>query len=94
MRIFWDTSVELSRKEENKIWLLAIGSVVKYLLRKDQLPYDSARVWTGVVLSAYCHILYVHLLDDGYEEYKEVVLVEQVKEVMTEKEYLQRVKQQ
>lgn len=68
--------------------MIAVGSVVRYVLRKDQLPCNPGVVWTGVVLASSFHMLYVTILNNGYQDGKELVLVEQVVDVLTEQEYV------
>lgn len=68
--------------------LLTFGSVIRYRLRKDQFPCNPLLVWTGKILATSFGAIYVRILNEGFTDSTELVLIGQVVDVLTEEEYV------
>jgi hypothetical protein len=66
---------------------LAVGTVIAYRLRPAQHPPDPGERWCGKIIETFqrrgtlLDVVLVEILDKGYEDEIEMVLVEQIVEI-------------
>jgi hypothetical protein len=71
---------------------LTVGTVIVYRLRSYQLPTDPEERWRGKIIETFASrgslldVVLVQILDKGYEEEIETVLVEQIVEIENERD--------
>jgi hypothetical protein len=68
---------------EEEFKTIAIGDTITYTLLADQRPNNPQRAYTGIVNSIYPDIqmVFVTLLDEGYEGLSESVRMSQIQSV-------------
>ena len=70
---------------------LKVGSRIRYVLLPRDLPTDRDREWHGEVTDVYLNVrnglpcVKVRLLDQGYERFHELVMLEQITAIEEEK---------